>query len=155
MPTERLIADELLQQISAEQPAGENLRWLPEWDRIRDARQADDGLNTGKWARKETRSANWPLALELATAMLQTRSKDLQIAMWWTEASTRIHGFAGLKDGLRVVRELLARFWDAGLYPAIEDGPEDRSGPFEWMDEKLSDTVLSTPITRCSSLDRE
>jgi type VI secretion system protein ImpA len=148
MATERLLTDDLLDPISPQEPAGANLRWLPEWDRIKEARQSEDGLQAGKWAKKDPKSANWPLALELATAMLRERSKDLQLAMWLTEASLKLHAFAGLRDGLRVARELMARFWDAGLYPLIEDGPEDRGGPFEWLNEKVVDSVLSIPITR-------
>ncbi len=150
MPTERLLSDDLLDPISPEEPAGTNLRWLPEWDRVKEARQSEDGLQAGKWAKKDPKSANWSLALKLTTAMLRERSKDLQLAMWLTEASLKLHGFAGLRDGLRIARELVVRFWDAGLYPVIEDGPEDRSGPFEWLNEKVTDSVLAIPITRRS-----
>lgn len=154
MPTEKLSSDDLLDPISPDQPAGDSLRLLPEWDRIKEARQSDDGLSAGKWAKRESKSADWRLARDLASGMLRTRSKDLQLAMWLTEANLKLDGFIGLRDGLAVVRELMNRFWDAGLYPLMEDGPEDRSGPFEWMDERLADSVLGIPITRCSKHDR-
>jgi hypothetical protein len=63
------------------------------------------------------------------------------------EASIKLHGFAGLRDTLRLTRELMVRFWDKGLYPAIEDGPEDRSGPFEWLNDRLVDALIAIPIT--------
>ncbi len=101
--------------------------------------------------KKDAKSADWRLVQQLTAAMLRTRSKDLQLAMWLTEANVKLHGFTGLREGLATVRELMIRFWDAGLYPVIEDGPEDRSGPFEWLNEKLVDSILSIPITRSGS----
>ena len=61
--------------------------------------------------------------------MLRDRTKDLQIAIWLTEANMKLHGFAGLRDSFRLIRELMLRYWDTGLYPVMEDGPEDRAGP--------------------------
>ena len=84
---------------------------------------------------------------ELASGMLRNRSKDLQLALWLTEAGIKLHGFPGLRDGLRLTRELLVRYWDHGLYPPMEDGPEDRAGPFEWLNNKLVDSIAAIPIT--------
>jgi type VI secretion system protein ImpA len=147
MPTALLDIDDLLDPISPDQPAGSDLRWTTDWDRIKEARRADDGLDSGKWTKKERKTADWRLAKELATAMLRDRSKDLQLALWLTEANIKLHGFAGLRNGLRITRELMVRYWDKGLYPAIEDGPEDRAGPFEWLSNKLVDTITAIPIT--------
>jgi type VI secretion system protein ImpA len=147
MPTALLDTDDLLDPISPDQPAGSDQRWTADWDRIKEARRADDGLDSGKWAKKERKAADWRLAKELATAMLRERSKDLQLALWLTEANIKLHGFPGLRDGLRITRELMVRYWDKGLYPAIEDGPEDRAGPFEWLSNKLVDAMTAIPIT--------
>jgi type VI secretion system protein ImpA len=147
MPTAPLDTDDLLDPISPDQPAGSDLRWTPDWDRIKEARRADDGLDSGNWTKKERKTADWRLAKELATAMLRERSKDLQLALWLTEANIKLHGFPGLRDGLRITRELMVRYWDLGLYPTMEDGPEDRAGPFEWLNNKLVDSITSIPIT--------
>ena len=63
--------DELLRPISAEQPAGADLRWTPDWDRIKEARRADDDLDPGKWAKKERKAANWTQVKELCEAALR------------------------------------------------------------------------------------
>ena len=84
---------------------------------------------------------------ELASSLLRNRSKDLQLALWLTEAGMKRHGFPGLRDGLRLTHQLLIRYWDKGLYPAMEDGPEDRVGPFEWLNNKLVDSIAAIPIT--------
>lgn len=147
MSTAPLLARDLLEPISPEQPAGSDLRWTPEWDRIKEARRADDSLDSGKWAKKERKVANWPLVQALACEMLRERSKDLQLAMWLTEANIKLQGFPGLREGFRITRELLVRYWDRGLYPPIEDGPEDRAGPLQWLNDKLVDSIVAIPIT--------
>jgi len=147
MPTAPLFTESLLDPISAEQPAGADLRWTAEWDRIKEARRADDGLESGKWAKKERKTADWPAVRDLATTMLRDRSKDLQVALWLTEANIKLHGFAGLRDGLRITRDLMLRYWDHGLFPIMEDGPDDRAGPFDWLNNKLVDSIRAIPIT--------
>jgi len=147
MPSAPLFTNDLLDPFPAGQPAGADLRWTLEWDRLKEARRTDDDLQPGKWAKREHKSADWRAVSELATEMLRERSKDLQLAMWLTEANLKLHGFAGLRDGFRITRELMVRFWDLGLYPAIEDGPEDRAGPLEWLNEKLVDCIAAVSIT--------
>jgi type VI secretion system ImpA family protein len=123
------------------------LRWTPEWDRIKEARRADDSLDSGQWAKRDRKVSDWPLVNELVSAALRERSKDLQLALWLTESNIKLHGFPGLRDGLRITRELMVRYWDKGLYPTLEDGPEDRAGPFEWLNSKLVDSISEIPIT--------
>src|ERR1051326_3911438 len=120
--TAKLYPDELLDPISPDEPAGADMRWTPEWDRIREARRADDDLDTGKWAKRERKAADWRMVQDLCTALLRERSKDLQLALWLAEANLKLQGFAGFGDGLRITRELMVRYWDKGLYSAMEDG---------------------------------
>src|SRR5580700_11581143 len=136
MSTELPRIEGLLDPISDEQPCGVNLRWTPEWDRIKEARRSDDGLQAGQWEKKDRKSANWRLLEELTSTALRTKTKDLQIGMWFTEAGLKLHEFAGLSEGLRLLKELIARYWDMGLFPLIEEGPEDRARPLEWLNEK-------------------
>src|SRR4029077_16171429 len=107
MPTASLYTDDFLGPVSADLPTGADLRWTAEWDRIKEARRADDDLEPGQWTKKERKSADWRLVEELASVMLCQRSKDLQLALWLTEAGLKLHGFPGLRDGLRVTRELM------------------------------------------------
>jgi type VI secretion system protein ImpA len=147
MPTASLYTDDFLGPVSPEQPAGTDQRWTADWDRIKEARRADDDLEPGKWTKKEQKTADWRLVEEMSSTMLRHRTKDLQLALWLTEAGMKRHGFPGLRDGLRLTRELLIRYWDLGLYPSMEDGPEDRAGPFEWLNNKLVDSIIAIPIT--------
>lgn len=74
------------------------------------------------------RPVDWAGVTRESAAVLAERSKDLQVAAYLTEALGRSEGFTGLAAGLRLVRELLDRFWeqvhpgrllDGGLDPAI------------------------------------
>src|ERR1035438_3253242 len=124
--------DELLEPISDENPSGTNLRYGPEFDAIKEARREDPDVAQGDW-KVERRTADYKKVLKLTTEVLRSKTKDLQIAVWLTEANTHLKGFEGLAAGLRLVMELLLRFWDS-LYPEIEDGDaEMRAAVLEWL----------------------
>jgi type VI secretion system protein ImpA len=144
---ETIELEALLTPIPGENSAGEPLRYAGPYEAIQEARRADDDLAQGEWQR-ETKSADWLGVIALATEALTGRSKDLQIAIWMVEALVKRHGFAGLRDGLRFLRELQERFWET-LYPVIEDGDlEARITPFEWLNEKLPVSLRAIPLTR-------
>jgi type VI secretion system protein ImpA len=137
----------LLAPIPGAQPAGADLRYAGAYDAIRAARKADDNLDQGAWVRA-TKTADWAAVVALATEALATQSKDLQIAVWLVEALIQRHGFAGLRDGLQLVRTLHERFWET-LYPAIEDNDlESRATPLEWLNHKLPPCIRQLPLTQ-------
>src|SRR3954447_4493590 len=113
------LRDELLTPIPGDNPAGENLRYAPAYDKIKEARRQDDDAPQGEW-RRERKLADWPLPIKLITEALPDRAKDLQLAAWLTEAVWRRDGIPGLKDGLELIRSLVENFWDT-LYPELED----------------------------------
>jgi type VI secretion system protein ImpA len=137
----------LLAPIPGENPAGESLRYAASYDAIQEARRSDDDLEQGDWVR-ETKSADWASVIKIATEALATKSKDLQLAVWLVEALVKRHGFSGLRDSLRLLRELQECFWD-GLYPVIEDEElEFRAAPLAWLNEKLPVSIRQIPITQ-------
>jgi len=127
--------DELLSSIPGANPAGENLRYAPIYEKIKEARHEDDDAPQGEW-RRERKLADWPLTVKLITEALAKKTKDLQLAAWLTEALLRRSGIAGLNDGLQVLQGLVETFWDH-LYPELEDGDaEFRAAPLQWVGEK-------------------
>lgn len=57
------------------------------------------------------------------------------------------HGFAGLRDGLRLIQGLHDRYWDS-YFPQIEDGEADRRcGPLQWLNTKVPSNVRSVNVT--------
>jgi len=88
----------------------------------------------------------WKRLLELAPQALAEESKDIEIAAWLTEALVREYGYAGLRDGFRLLRELVELFWD-GLYPLPdEDGVATRLAAVAGLNGDESDGVLIAPI---------
>jgi len=152
MATPAILPDDLLKPIKPDRPGGEDLRLTPDWIKIRDARPSPFAhIDKGIWTPKNAADTGWPQLFEKTTAAIKEKSKDLQLAIWLTEASTRLHGFAGLRDGLKLIRELLVQFWDGGLFPSIEDGDKDmRSGPLQWLNEKLGELIQEIPVTNRS-----
>ena len=138
--------EKLLEPVSAGRPAGESLRYEGTYDRIREARREDDpSLSRGIYE-MELKRADWPGVEALAVGGL-ARSKDLQIAAWLAEAWLQLYGFAGVREGLRLMSELCARFW-ADLYPQLDgDDFEGRVAPVAWVNEKLSVKLKLVHIT--------
>lgn len=140
----------LLAPIPGENPAGESLQYSNVYDEIREARRADDTLAKGDWER-EPKVAEWPKVVDLATTALGTKTKDLQIAGWLVEALAHLHGFRGLRDGLKVVRGLHEQFWES-LFPEIEEGDLDaRANAIGAMDARLELPLKSVPLTKSGS----
>lgn len=136
----------ILKPISDDQPAGENLRYTPAYDAIQEARREEDDLERGDWDR-DVKTADWALVEKLSMEALCTTSKDLQIAVWLTEALVKNSGLDGLAAGLTIVAGLLDQFWDH-LYPPVEDDDLDyRIGPIEFMNDKLWVAVKQIPLT--------
>lgn len=128
----------ILLPVSSERPAGRDLRFEPIFGDILEARRGDEA--NGK-------PPDWAAVAARSFEALQT-SKDLRLCCFLTEAGTLLDGFPALRDCLRLTRELLARYWDQGLFPLIEDGDLDyRSGPLAWFNERLGDTIKLVPIT--------
>ena len=139
--------DTLLLPIPGPNPSGVSLRYAGTYDAIQDARRADDNLAQGDWKR-DTKTSDWTAVSNLAIEALQVKTKDIQIGVWLVEALVKRHGFAGLRDGLRFLRQLEEVFWET-LHPVIEDGDaEPRAAPLEWMNEKLPATIRAVPVTR-------
>jgi len=141
------LSDELLRPIPGDNPSGENLRYAPVYDKIKEARRQDDDAPQGEW-RRERKLSDWPLTIKLITEALTNKTKDLQLAAWLTEALLRRDGLPGLKDGLELCRGLVENFWDT-LYPELEDGDaEFRASPLQWIGDKLDRQVKEAPLTR-------
>jgi type VI secretion system protein ImpA len=142
-----LDVEALLAPIADAHPAGESLRYAGTYDAIQDARRADDDLSQGDWVR-DTKTADWSAVIELAVEALATKSKDLQIAVWLVEALVKRYGFAGLRDGLRLLWGLQEQFWES-LYPEVEDNDlELRAAPLVWLNDKLPPSLRQIPVTR-------
>ena len=141
------LRDELLVPIPGGNPAGAELRYDPVYDKIKEARREDDDAPQGDW-QTERKVADWPLVIKLTKDALTKKSKDLQLAVWLTEAMLRREGLAGLRAGLDLLDGMVDQYWE-GLFPPIEDGDvEMRAAPLEWAGSRLDLSVRQAPANR-------
>jgi len=124
---------ELLAPIPGGDPAGSDASFSDQFDRIREARRADDpGLAQGEW-QTELKVADWREAQSLAEDILLRTSKDLQAAVWLGEATIARHGLEGARDSFELLTGLLEQYWD-GLHPRADDGDlEERASKLAWF----------------------
>ena len=140
------LPDNLLNPIPGENPSGEDLRYAPIYDQIKEARREEEEEG-GEWKR-EIKKADFPLVVKLASEAIATRSKDLQLAAWLTDALLRTEGFGGLKQGLELLRGLVGTFWET-LYPQLEDGDAElRATPLEWVGSSLILPLQMAPVNK-------
>ena len=137
--------DDLLNPIEGPNPSGANLRYDPIYDKIKEARREEAQPPPGMTEQDRKVSDNAQV-IKLTTDLLTTKTKDLQLATWWTEASLKQRGFAGLKDGLALCCGLVEKYWDT-LYPEIEDGDaESRGAPLGFIGVKLDIPLKLVPV---------
>lgn len=144
----------LVLPIAEAAPAGANLRLAPAdltFERIRQSRtEVDpkvDPTGTG-------RAADWVAVVRECEDALRQKSKDLELAAWLTEGWSRTRGFAGLRDGLRLVTSLCDAFWDR-LHPGLDDGALDlalRARPLNWLG---SSRDMLRSVSECALVPRE
>lgn len=137
----------LLEPVSTATPSGEDLSFSTEFDAILEARRSDDAtLDQGEWV-TDLKTADWPAVARRCGDLLRSRSKDLRLAGWMSEALVHTEGFAGLAAGYDLVGGLCDRFWDT-VHPAIEAGDvELRVGNLRWLLTQSIDWIGHIPLT--------
>ena len=134
MPVNTELVASLLQPISGEEPSGKDLRYDSRVDAIKEARREELDL-PGVVNRK---LADWPTVITAVSDLLVKETKDLQLAVWLTEALLHKQGYSGLATGLEGLSGMLQTFWDT-VHPLPEDDDlELRSGPLEFIGKKLA-----------------
>jgi type VI secretion system protein ImpA len=144
--------DALLAPLSGANPAGADLRYAPEYDKIKTARRAADDKISGRLIEQSGAGPeqDWQTIEKLASELLAKRSKDLQLAVWLLEVETRIDGFDGATFGLELVRQLIEKYWD-NLHPQPDEDDDDplgtRVGAMDWINTKLPALLKAQPLT--------
>jgi type VI secretion system protein ImpA len=139
------LPDDLLNPIEGPIPSGANLRYDPVYDKIKEARREEAQPPPGM-TEQDRKTADNAQVVKLTTDLLTNKTKDLQLAAWFTEASLKQRGFSGLKDGLALCLGLVAKFWDT-LHPEIEDGDaESRGAPLGFVGTKLDIPLKLVPV---------
>jgi type VI secretion system protein ImpA len=148
--------EQLLAPLSGSNPAGQDVRYSAEFDKLkaarRDAEATEQAPREGGDDADRTSAvlAAWASIADLAADILRSRAKDLQAALWLLEALARLEGFRGAMTGLQVLSGIFETYWD-GFYPTVD--PEDdeplgfRAGLMSWVDERLPAVLKTAPLT--------
>lgn len=146
--------DRLLAPISEESPAGKDIREdsspTSHYQQIKTARSAARAAERKSVHDGNTAEADehWRSILSLAPEILESQSKDLEIATWYTEALIRHHNFDGLRDAFKLINGLVETYWD-NLHPMPdEDGMETRVSALAGLNGEGAEGVLIAPIRK-------
>jgi type VI secretion system protein ImpA len=118
--------EKLLTEISPEAPCGGDLRYDPAYLELERVAQGTPEREMGaeKIAAEEP---DWRAVREAAMELLK-RSRDLRLVLYLALSLLKLEGFAGLRDGLAVLRGCLERYWET-VHPRLD--PEDNNDPLE------------------------
>lgn len=116
---------------------GENIRYDPIYRQLQELRNKE----------KNAQEPNYQRVEEVCENILKHTSKDLHVAAILSEAWAHLYGLKGLADGLGLVTQLSEAFGNQ-VHPNKPNDAEARLSIFVWMNDKLSDVVLKTLVTR-------
>jgi type VI secretion system protein ImpA len=135
--------------------AGEDLRsdYSPTspYQRLRDARAAARAEERARDADGEVDAPvaeAWRDVTRIGVEALSSRSKDLEIASWLTEALVRHHGLDGLAAGAALIQGLCDGFWDHAFPLPDDEGLDGRSAPIGGLAGAGVDGTVMQPLRR-------
>lgn len=143
----------LLAPIPGDSPVGTDLRanTAPSspYYQVKDARTAARAAERQmEGGLEDAPTPDWRAVVTAANKALSTNAKDLEIAAYLTEALCRTHGFAGLRDGFKLVKGLVEQYWDT-LFPLPdEEGVATKVAPITGLNGDDSEGTLIAPINR-------
>lgn len=139
----------LLQPIKSERGhCGEDLIFSTEFDDIQQARRYDDpSLSQGEWI-TSVKDADWNTVIRICDSLLTSRTKDLRLAAWMTEAMGKTHGLGGLANGYTLLAELCERFWQDIHPQSDDDDQEARIGVLDWLVNQSARLIRETALTK-------
>ena len=147
----------LLAPISEASPSGQKLA-LMDRNKLKEQREdfdperdlSPEDRRNPQMAEQQRKIPQWDKIIQFCTQFLGKSGKDLRAVFALIEALSKRHGFAGLRDGLRLLRRLCEECWGR-MHPEILDpnGTEEleaRMGLFSFLDEELKQPFFPNVI---------
>ncbi len=151
MATEPVVDFEsLCRPISDEQPVGDDLREDASpnslYYSIKDARSQARAAERQQEMGDDSNVPDWNPILQLVPDALTNQTKDYELTAYLLEAIVRYFGFAGMRDGCRLIEQYAKLFGD-DIYPLPdEDGLETRLAPLVGLNGEEGTGTLLQPI---------
>lgn len=114
----------LLEEISAENPCGEDLEYDAEFGEMERAAQGKPEQQIGDTL-VPAEVADWPAVKNMAIALF-SRTKDLRVSFYLTHSLVHTDNLPGFRDGLVLIQGLLQQYWDT-VHPQLD--PDDNNDP--------------------------
>lgn len=141
----------LLNPIDGNSRCGVDLRETsnPDYQTLKDARRSIASLVRARKFDNDADgeiNAHWQTIFQISPSVIKNLSKDLEVAAWFTEASLKLHGYAGLRTALKLSEGLIKEFFD-DIYPLPdEDGIETRVYPLIGLNGEDGNGTLILPL---------
>jgi type VI secretion system protein ImpA len=147
--------EELLREIAADAPCGEDLEYDPAFAGLEKLAQETPERQYGETI-IPAEPPDWRGVKQMALTLLE-RSRDLRVAVYLTRALLHVDGLAGFAEGLALVDGLIERYWDS-VFPRLD--PEDNNDPTLRVNtivalcdlETILWTLRETPLVRSPKL---
>jgi type VI secretion system protein ImpA len=115
----------VLAAVSGSEPAGPDLGYDPSFAALERSAQGKPQQQIGTTV-VPGEEPDWKAVQRQSTELL-AKTRDLRISVYYFKALIRTAGWAGLAEGLTLLRGLIERYWDGGLHPRLD--PEDDNDP--------------------------
>jgi type VI secretion system protein ImpA len=144
--------EHLLQPISDQSPCGEDLSFSNEFHEIKKAKTQDDPfLEQGDWV-AEPKQADWSFVASKSIELLSTKSKDIRLLTWLTEAWSNLYGFEGIAKSLELTHTISNMYWN-DIHPEIHDNDLDqRLGLFQGLVNQVPSLLKKIPLVNVQPL---
>lgn len=138
--------NKLLTPIYDDSPCGEDCSFSNEFHAIKKARTQDDLLlDQGDWV-TEPKQADWDFVARTCTDLIQTKTKDIRLLIWLSEAWANLYSFEGIAKSLELSHRMLDNYW-LNLHPEIEeDDLDQRIGLLQGLINQLPILVKKIPL---------
>lgn len=124
-------AAKFLVPISDAEPSGQNASFDPRYEGIRAEMASLDSPTGGE--------IDWDEVARTTGELLETASKDLLVASYWTYALLQTEGPVGLATGIATIDGLLENFWETFFPPARR--LRGRGNALGWLVDRLEATL--------------
>jgi type VI secretion system protein ImpA len=151
----QLHTETLLEQVGPDAPCGDDLSYDPafmELERLVQGSPQDRIVGPDVAAE----GPDWRVVRQRASALLG-RTKDLRVAVQWTKALLHTDGWEGLREGTRLLHDLLVRYWDdihPQLDPDFDFNPIMRTNALRELNDRQAvlNPVRNVPVVSLSGL---